>query len=64
MSAGTVLSLLPKRAQGQIGLQGKIFTSPSIAARAVTKREMNGWVTWQYERAPGDWVILDELRKK
>jgi predicted GIY-YIG superfamily endonuclease len=45
-------------------LQGKIFTSPSSAARAVTKREMNGWTVWTYERAPGDWVILDELRKK
>ena len=45
-------------------LRGRVFTSPSSAARAVTKREMNGWAVWTYERAPGDWVILDELRKK
>ena len=44
-------------------LQGKVFTSPSAAASAVTKRSMNGWTTWKYERAPGDWVLLDELRK-
>lgn len=45
-------------------LQGKVFLSPSRAAKAVTKREMNGWAVWTYERAPGDWVSLDELRKK
>ncbi len=44
-------------------LQGKVFLSPSRAAKAVTKREMNGWAIWTYERAPGDWVSLDELRK-
>jgi hypothetical protein len=44
-------------------LQGKVFFSPSRAAKAVTKREMNGWAVWTYERAPGDWVLLDELRK-
>jgi len=44
-------------------LQGKVFLSPSRAAKAVTKREMNGWAVWTYERAPGDWVPLHELRK-
>lgn len=44
-------------------LQGKVFTSPSLAACAVTKKPMNGWDTWKYERAPGDWVKLDQLRK-
>lgn len=34
-----------------------------IIKKAVTKREMNGWQTWTYERAPGDWVLLKELRK-
>ncbi len=45
-------------------LRGKVFLSPSSAAKAVTKREMNGWTAWTYERAPGDWIPLDELRKK
>jgi len=30
---------------------------------AITGRAMNGWTCWTYERAPGDWVKLDELRK-
>ena len=44
-------------------LQGKVFTSPSVAAAAITGHAMNGWTVWTYERAPGDWVPLDELRK-
>jgi predicted GIY-YIG superfamily endonuclease len=45
-------------------LKNKVFTSPSVAAEAITNRAMNGWTAWKYERAPGDWVFLDELRKK
>jgi len=45
-------------------LQGKVYFSPSSAAKAVTKHGMNGWAVWTYERAPGDWVSLNELRKK
>lgn len=44
-------------------LRGKIFNSPSLAAIAITGRSTNGWTCWAYERAPGDWVKLDELRK-
>jgi hypothetical protein len=44
-------------------LKGKIFTSPSKAASVATGKSMNGWTTWKYERAPGDWVLLDEIRK-
>lgn len=44
-------------------LQGKIFMSPSLAAAAVTRHTMNGWTAWMYERAIGDWVPLNELRK-
>lgn len=44
-------------------LQGQVFNAPSAAASAVTKRSMNGWTAWEYERAPGDWVPLNELRK-
>ena len=29
----------------------------------VCKRSCNGWSFLKYERAPGDWVRLDELRK-
>lgn len=44
-------------------LQKKTFYSPSLAAVAISGRAMNGWTWWTYERAPGDWVKLDELRR-
>jgi len=46
-----------------IGHKGRRFTSPLGAAQAVTGRPVDGWHCWHYERAPGDWVKLDELRK-
>ncbi len=53
------------RRDGRIRFNGKIFTSPSLAAAAARKtRTCNGWTFWQYERAPGDWVLLDEMRKR
>lgn len=52
------------RKDGTILYKGESYNSPSTAASAITKRAMNGWATWRYERAPGDWVILDTLRKK
>jgi len=52
------------RQDGSIRLDGKIYLSPSMAgAAAQGRRTCNGWVFWTYERAPGDWVLLDELRK-
>jgi hypothetical protein len=52
------------RKDGSILYKGKAYNSPSMAAVAITKRAMNGWATWTYQRAPGDWVLLDVLRKK
>ncbi len=52
------------RKDGTIFYKKKFYNSPSLAARAVTKHATNGWWVWQYERAPGDWVKLKELRKK
>jgi hypothetical protein len=51
------------RDDGTIRLQKKVYTSPSAAALAATKYPVDGWSFWKYERAPGDWVRLDELRK-
>ena len=51
------------RRDGTIRFQGKIYRSPSAPAIEVCKRASNGWSFWKYERAPGDWVKLDELRK-
>ncbi len=50
------------RPDGYIRFGGKMFRSPSLAASAVTDRPMNGWLWWKYERAPGEWVRIDELR--
>jgi hypothetical protein len=52
------------RKTGHITFDGKQFTSPSLAgAHAVKRPTCNGWTFWQFERAPGDWVPLDTLRK-
>lgn len=49
---------------GRVSLAGKRYTSPSqAAAAACERRTCNGWKFWTYERAPGDWVLIDELRK-
>jgi hypothetical protein len=48
---------------GYLRFNGKDYSSPSSAAKAVTKTSMDGWHWWKYERAPGEWVFLDELRK-
>jgi predicted GIY-YIG superfamily endonuclease len=51
------------RHNGLIRFKGKDYYSPSLAAAAACKRPTcSGWRFWQYERAPGDWVKLNELR--
>jgi len=52
------------RKDGRIYFNGKLYNSPSAAGEAVIKRACNGWRFWTYERAPGDWVPLRELRKR
>jgi len=48
---------------GRVSLGGKRYTSPSAAAAtACGTRTRNGWTFWTYERAPGDWVLIKELR--
>ncbi len=51
------------RKTGLIWFGKKHHTSPSFAAAHITKTPTNGWRFWQYQRAPGDWVPLDKLRK-
>lgn len=51
------------RKNGLIRYKNKDYRSPSLAGSAVVKRSCNGWTFWRYERAPGDWVPLDELRR-
>lgn len=51
------------RRDGNIRFRGKLYRSPSAAGRAATRRSCNGWWFWKFERAPGDWVRLRELRR-
>ncbi len=52
------------RADGTIRFAGKTFRTPSMAGVAALGRSSNGWTFWHYERAPGQWVPLDELRRR
>jgi hypothetical protein len=52
------------RRNGLINFRGKLYTSPSLAGKAATGRvSCNGWKFWKYERSPGDWVLLEMLRR-
>ena len=51
------------RRDGRIRFGGTTYKSPSAAGEAIRKGPTNGWWLWKYERAPGDWVRLRELRK-
>ena len=48
---------------GTIRFQRKVFRTPTGPAMAITKYPVDGWFFWKYQRAPGDWVRLDELRR-
>lgn len=52
------------RKNGSIYFQGKVYSSPSLAGRAVLKtRTPNGWHFWKYKDSKGNWVTLNNLRK-
>ncbi len=52
------------RRDGLIRFAGNIYRSPSGAGAAAIGGACDGWFLWKYERAPGDWVLLDDLRKR
>ena len=52
------------RKNGTIRVAKRVFNSPSKAAAFVLGRKINGWWFWMYERAPGQWVRLRELRRR
>ena len=51
------------RKDGHIAYAGKLYTSPTAAARGVTGRAVNGWLFWQYRVPVKGWVALSNLRK-
>jgi predicted GIY-YIG superfamily endonuclease len=53
------------RANGRINYNGKLYSSPSMAGLAITrKQKLNGWKFWKYRNERGKWVWMDELRKR
>jgi len=52
------------RKNGAVRWGKRVFTSPSHAATAIVGRPANGWSFWLYQRAPGQWVRLQELRRR
>jgi hypothetical protein len=50
--------------EGKIHLRGKVFNSPSMAAIDIAGHPKDGWLFWRYKNEKGEWVLLDELRKK
>ncbi len=51
------------RRDGSISFNKKIYTSPSVAAFPIARHAVDGWHVWKFERSPGEWVLLNELRK-
>jgi hypothetical protein len=49
---------------GTIAYKGTIYNSPSGAAMAIKGHATDGWLNWKYQQSPGEWVLLDTLRKK
>jgi hypothetical protein len=48
-------------------IQRRLGAARSHSARraaACKRKTYNGWTFWRYERALGDWVLIDELRKR
>jgi hypothetical protein len=51
------------RKDGQIGYGGRLYSSPTAAAKAVLRRQCNGWGFWRYRKGPKNWVRLRELKR-
>lgn len=47
---------------GKIRFAGKVYSSASAAAHAITGGHVNGWTFWYIEDVNGDWVSLGSLR--
>jgi hypothetical protein len=48
---GKTYKLKVVKTEGGVGyeLAGKVFTSPSTAAKSITKSEINGWKFWKID---------------
>ena len=51
--------------EGKIDVEGREFGAPTTAALSATKGGIrHGWKFWKYIGKDGDWIKLDELRKR
>ena len=73
LAAGTELRSTYKKkeyvaavdAAGKISLGDKVFSSPSAAGSFVRGgKATDGWIFWTYRNQAGEWVRIDELRKR
>jgi hypothetical protein len=51
------------RRDGHIAFDGKLYDSPSAAARVIVGGAVNGWNFWKYRVAGKGWVTLSHLKK-
>lgn len=51
------------RRDGHISYKGKLYESPSAAAKAASGRGLRGWYFWHYRNSKGQWVRLVELKR-
>jgi len=50
------------RRDGYISFRGKLFESPSAAAKVICRRPVNGWGFWHFKRSAHNWPRLRELK--
>ena len=51
------------RKDGRISYDGKLYGSPSAAAKAAVGRSANGWTFWKFRDPRKGWIRLAELRR-
>ena len=51
------------RRDGTIQYGGRVYRTPSDAAKAALRRPRNGWSFWHYKDGRGDWVRLHDLAR-
>lgn len=51
------------RKDGYISFKGRLYDSPSAAAKRVIKHAANGWAFWHYKEGAKNWPPLSELRR-
>jgi len=52
------------RGDGTIRFRGTFYNSPSGTGKGAIGRAVDGWLFWRFKDREGQWVRLDELRKK